>query len=86
MHAFCEQLLVMQQERKEPCRFCGALVLKEGNIYAHLMDFDVPLSNEEIIVQDNVKRLVDYDSKAAGQTKVIDDQSEYYDKNGNSSR
>jgi activating signal cointegrator 1 len=76
--------IVCEQEGEGPCRFCGALVLKEGNTYAGLTDFDAPLSKEEEAAEEYAKRLVDYDRNAAARTKVIDDQSDYYEIEGNS--
>ncbi|KAF3324238.1 activating signal cointegrator 1 [Carex littledalei] len=76
--------IVCEQEGEGPCSFCGALVLKEGSTYAGLTDFDAPLSKEEVAAEDYAKRLVDYDRNSAARTKVIDDQSDYYEIEGNS--
>lgn len=76
--------IVCEQEGEGPCSFCGALVLKEGSTYAGLTDFDVPLSKEEEAAEEYAKRLVDYDRDSTARTKVIDDQSDYYEIEGNS--
>ncbi|KAJ4801141.1 Activating signal cointegrator 1 [Rhynchospora pubera] len=76
--------IVCEQEGEGPCSFCGALVLKEGSTYAGLTEFDVPLTKEEAAAEEFAKRLVDYDRNSAARTKVIDDQSDYYEIEGNS--
>jgi activating signal cointegrator 1 len=75
---------VCEQEGEGPCSFCGALVLKEGSTYAGLSDVGLPLSEAETAAEAYAKRLVDYDRNAAARTKVYDDQSDYYEMEGNS--
>ncbi|KAL5658185.1 hypothetical protein ACJX0J_031348, partial [Zea mays] len=76
--------IVCEQEGEGPCSFCGALVLKEGSTYAGLSDVGLPLSEAETAAEAYAKRLVDYDRNAAARTKVYDDQSDYYEMEGNS--
>ncbi|KAJ3677378.1 hypothetical protein LUZ60_003102 [Juncus effusus] len=77
--------IVCEQEGEGPCSFCGALVLKEGSSYAGLTtDLMAPLSEQEEKAEEFAKRLVDYDRNSAARTKVIDDQSDYYEIEGNS--
>ncbi|KAL6655591.1 hypothetical protein ACP70R_006417 [Stipagrostis hirtigluma subsp. patula] len=76
--------IVCEQEGEGPCSFCGALVLKEGSTYAGLSDVGLPLSEAEAAAEAYAKRLVDYDRNAAARTKVYDDQSDYYEMEGNS--
>ncbi|WVZ64943.1 hypothetical protein U9M48_014385 [Paspalum notatum var. saurae] len=76
--------IVCEQEGEGPCSFCGALVLKEGSTYAGLSDVGLPLSQAEAEAEAYAKRLVDYDRNAAARTKVYDDQSDYYEMEGNS--
>ncbi|TXG50475.1 hypothetical protein EZV62_022999 [Acer yangbiense] len=76
--------IVCEQEGEGPCLFCGALVLKEGSTYAGLEEGSVPLSDVEAAAEAYAKRLVDYDRNAAARTTVIDDQSDYYEIEGNS--
>lgn len=76
--------IVCKQEGEGPCNFCGALVLREGSTYAGLEVTPVPLSDTEVAAQAYAKRLVDYDRNAAARTTVIDDQSDYYNIEGNS--
>ncbi|KAJ1289659.1 hypothetical protein BS78_02G181500 [Paspalum vaginatum] len=76
--------IVCEQEGEGPCSFCGALVLKEGSTYAGLSDVGLPLSEAEAEAEAYAKRLVDYDRNAAARTKVYDDQSDYYEMEGNS--
>ncbi|KAG6514980.1 activating signal cointegrator 1-like isoform X1 [Zingiber officinale] len=76
--------IVCEQEGEGPCNFCGALVLKEGSTYAGLSDMAVPLSEAEAAAEAYSKRLVEYDRNSAARTKVIDDQSDYYEIEGNS--
>ncbi|KAI5569042.1 hypothetical protein BDE02_12G052400 [Populus trichocarpa] len=72
-HRLCNCLscgkIVCEQEGEGPCSFCGALVLKEGSTYA---------------AEAYAKRLVEYDRNSAARTTVIDDQSDYYEIEGNS--
>ncbi|MED6222198.1 hypothetical protein PIB30_062088, partial [Stylosanthes scabra] len=76
--------IVCEQEGEGPCHFCGALVLKEGSSYAGLEETLPPLSDTEAAAEAYAKRLVDYDRNAAARTTVIDDQSDYYEIDGNS--
>ncbi|XP_062198739.1 uncharacterized protein LOC133901388 [Phragmites australis] len=76
--------IVCEQEGEGPCSFCGALVLKEGSTYAGLSDAGLPLSEAEAAAEEYAKRLVDYDKNSAARTKVYDDQSDYYEMEGNS--
>lgn len=76
--------IVCEQEGEGPCLFCGALVLKEGSTYAGLEVGVTPLSETEAAAEAYAKRLVDYDRNAAARTTVIDDQSDYYEIEGNS--
>ncbi|KAL5544456.1 hypothetical protein UlMin_008240 [Ulmus minor] len=76
--------IVCEQEGEGPCNFCGALVLKEGSKYAGLDESLAPLSNTEAEAEAYAKRLVEYDRNSAARTTVIDDQSDYYEIEGNS--
>ncbi|CAN0901648.1 Activating signal cointegrator 1 [Linum grandiflorum] len=76
--------IVCEQEGEGPCLFCGALVLKEGSSYAGLEGISAPVSDAEAAAEAYAKRLVDYDRDAASRTTVIDDQSDYYETEGNS--
>ncbi|KAL1814739.1 hypothetical protein ACET3Z_017313 [Daucus carota] len=76
--------IVCEQEGEGPCNFCGALVLREGSSYAGLEVSEIPLSDTEVAAQAYAKRLVDYDRNSAARTTVIDDQSDYYNIEGNS--
>ncbi|KAF8399469.1 hypothetical protein HHK36_015334 [Tetracentron sinense] len=76
--------IVCEQEGEGPCSFCGALVLKEGSTYAGLEESGLPLSDAEAAAEAFSKRLVDYDRNSAARTTVIDDQSDYYEIEGNS--
>lgn len=76
--------IVCEQEGEGPCNFCGALVLREGSSYAGLHEGAVPLSEPEAAAEAYAKRLVEYDRNAAARTTVIDDQSDYYEIEGNS--
>ncbi|PON93617.1 Zinc finger, C2HC5-type [Trema orientale] len=76
--------IVCEQEGEGPCNFCGALVLREGSQYAGL-DESLPLiSDAEAAAEAYAKRLVEYDRNSAARTTVIDDQSDYYEIEGNS--
>lgn len=75
--------IVCEQEGEGPCSFCGALVLREGSTYAGLDDLAGPLSDKEAAAEAYAKRLVDYDRNSAARTTVIDDQSDYYEFEGN---
>lgn len=76
--------IVCEQEGEGPCNFCGALVLREGSTYAGL-DESMPLTSDaEAAAEAYAKRLVDYDRNSAARTTVIDDQSDYYEIEGNS--
>ena len=75
--------IVCEQEGEGPCSFCGALVLREGSTYAGLEDLAGPLSDAEAAAEAYAKRLVDYDRNSAARTTVIDDQSDYYEFEGN---
>lgn len=76
--------IVCEQEGEGPCSFCGSLVLKEGSTYAGL-DESLPLqSDAEATAEAYAKRLVEYDRNSAARTTVIDDQSDYYEIEGNS--
>ncbi|KAK6925004.1 hypothetical protein RJ641_009330 [Dillenia turbinata] len=72
------------REGEGPCSFCGALVLREGSSYAGLDDGLVPLSDAEVAAEAHAKRLVEYNWNSAARTTVIDDQSVYYEFEGNS--
>ncbi|KAK4350277.1 hypothetical protein RND71_029590 [Anisodus tanguticus] len=76
--------IVCEQEGEGPCNFCGALVLKEGSSYAGLDVGPVPISDAEEAAEAYAKRLVEYDRNSAARTTVIDDQSDYYEIEGNS--
>ncbi|CAM8972765.1 unnamed protein product [Rhodiola kirilowii] len=76
--------IVCEQEGEGPCSFCGALVLKEGSQYAGLEETVPVLSEAEAAAEAFAKRLVDYDRNSAARTTVIDDQSDYYEIEGNS--
>ncbi|OAY47629.1 activating signal cointegrator 1 isoform X2 [Manihot esculenta] len=76
--------IVCEQEGEGPCSFCGSLVLKEGSTYAGLEGNLAPLSDAEAAAEAYAKRLVDYDRNSAARTTVIDDQSDYYEIEGNS--
>lgn len=76
--------IVCEQEGEGPCQFCGALVLKEGSSYAGLDEILPPLSDAEAAAEAYAKRLVEYDRNSAARTTVIDDQSDYYEIDGNS--
>ncbi|KAG9451285.1 hypothetical protein H6P81_011250 [Aristolochia fimbriata] len=76
--------IICEQEGEGPCSFCGALVLREGSTYAGLEDTLVPQSDAEVVAEAFTKRLVDYDRNSAARTTVIDDQSDYYELDGNS--
>lgn len=76
--------IVCEQEGEGPCSFCGALVLREGSTYAGL-DESLPLQSDAgEAAEAYAKRLVEYDRNAAARTTVIDDQSDYYEIEGNS--
>ncbi|KAG4930018.1 hypothetical protein JHK82_047089 [Glycine max] len=76
--------IVCEQEGEGPCHFCGALVLREGSSYAGLEESLPPLSESEAVAEAYAKRLVEYDRNSAARTTVIDDQSDYYEIDGNS--
>lgn len=77
--------IVCEQEGEGPCNYCGALVLKEGSTYGGLDEGGVPLlSDAEAAAEAYAKRLVEYDRDSAARTTVIDDQSDYYEIEGNS--
>ncbi|KAK7292214.1 hypothetical protein RIF29_07990 [Crotalaria pallida] len=75
--------IVCEQEGEGPCNFCGALVLKEGSSYAGLEESLPVLSDAEAAAEAFAKRLVEYDRNSAARTTVIDDQSDYYELDGN---
>lgn len=75
--------IVCEQEGEGPCNFCGALVLREGSSYAGLHEGAVPLSDADVAAEAYAKRLVEYDRNSAARTTVIDDQSDYYEIEGN---
>ncbi|KAH6797346.1 transcription regulator/ zinc ion binding protein [Perilla frutescens var. hirtella] len=75
--------IVCEQEGEGPCNFCGALVLKEGSTYAGLDEGVMFLTNAEADAEAYAKRLVEYDRNSAARTKVIDDQSDYYEMESN---
>ncbi|GFZ03603.1 transcription regulator/ zinc ion binding protein [Actinidia rufa] len=83
-NCLCCGKIVCEQEGEGPCQFCGALVLREGSTYAGLDEGGVPLSDAEEAAEAYAKRLVDYDRNSAARTTVIDDQSDYYEIEGNS--
>lgn len=76
--------IVCDQEGEGPCSYCGALVLREGTNYAGLDETVGPLSEAEVKAEAYAKRLVEYDRNSAARTTVIDDQSDYYEIEGNS--
>ncbi|KAF5477031.1 hypothetical protein F2P56_003710 [Juglans regia] len=76
--------IVCEQEGEGPCSFCGSLVLMEGSTYAGLDESLPPLSDAEAAAEAYAKRLVEYDRNSAARTTVIDDQSDYYEIEGNS--
>ncbi|KAG8379180.1 hypothetical protein BUALT_Bualt07G0061400 [Buddleja alternifolia] len=75
--------IVCEQEGEGPCNYCGALVLREGSAYAGLDDGGVVVTDAEVAAEAYAKRLVEYDRNSAARTTVIDDQSDYYDMEGN---
>lgn len=76
--------IVCEQEGEGPCNFCGALALKEGSAYAGLDEGVTSLTDAEVTAEAYAKRLVEYDRNSAARTTVIDDQSDYYEMEGNS--
>ncbi|KAB1199351.1 Activating signal cointegrator 1 [Morella rubra] len=76
--------IVCEQEGEGPCSFCGALVLREGSTYAGLDVILPPQSDAEAAAEAYAKRLLEYDRDSAARTTVIDDQSDYYEIEGNS--
>lgn len=78
--------IICEQEGEGPCSFCGALVLREGSTYAGLELDEIlpPTSDAEAAAEAYAKRLVEYDRNSAARTTVIDDQSDYYEIEGNS--
>ncbi|KAL3845960.1 hypothetical protein ACJIZ3_003363 [Penstemon smallii] len=76
--------IVCEQEGEGPCNFCGALVLREGSTYAGLEEGSFVLTDAEAAAEAYAKRLVEYDRDSAARTTVIDDQSDYYEIEGNS--
>ncbi|PIN25796.1 Activating signal cointegrator 1 [Handroanthus impetiginosus] len=76
--------IVCEQEGEGPCNFCGALVLKEGSRYAGLDEGVTLVTDAEAAAEAFAKRLVEYDRNSAARTTVIDDQSDYYEIEGNS--
>ncbi|KAM5570748.1 hypothetical protein ABKV19_011405 [Rosa sericea] len=77
--------IVCEQEGEGPCNFCGALVLREGSSYAGLDESFTPvMSDAEAAAEAYAKRLVEYDRDSAARTTVIDDQSDYFEIEGNS--
>lgn len=76
--------IVCEQEGEGPCNYCGALVLKEGSEYAGLDGMTMPPANDdEAAAQAFKDRLVEFDRSAAQRTTVIDDQSDYFEIDGN---
>lgn len=75
--------IICERTGEGPCSFCGALVLREGSNYAGLGAVAFPESEGEAAAEAFKNRLVDYDRNAAERTVVIDDQSDYYDVEGN---
>lgn len=75
--------IVCEQEGEGPCNFCGALVLREGSTYAGLDEGVMLVTDAEAAAEAYAKRLVEYDRDSAARTTVIDDQSDYYEMEGN---
>ncbi|KAL3691554.1 hypothetical protein R1sor_005205 [Riccia sorocarpa] len=76
--------IVCEQEGEGPCTFCGALVLREGSDYAGLDGVSLPpVSEADVKAEEFKNRLVEYDRTSAARTTVIDDQSEYFNIDGN---
>lgn len=75
--------IVCEQEGEGPCNFCGVLVLKEGSTYAGLDEGLMATTDAEAAAEAYAKRLVEYDRDSAARTKVIDDQSDYYEMESN---
>ncbi|CAM6082204.1 unnamed protein product [Calypogeia fissa] len=76
--------IVCEQEGEGPCHFCGVLVLREGSDYGGLEGLPVPAATEaEVAAEEFKNRLVEYDRTAASRTTVIDDQSDYFEIEGN---
>lgn len=83
--------IICTQEGAGPCFFCGELVCspeqqqilasnsrQADNLYNQLMD-KKPKGYEESVKQRN--RLLEFDRNSAQRTKVIDDESDYYQSN-----
>ncbi|GLJ50084.1 hypothetical protein SUGI_1065250 [Cryptomeria japonica] len=75
--------IICEQAGEGPCSFCGALVLREGSNYAGLDNVAFQLSEAESKAEAFKNRLVEYDRNSAERTSVIDDQSDYYEYEGN---
>ncbi|KAH9295843.1 hypothetical protein KI387_039431, partial [Taxus chinensis] len=75
--------VICEQTGEGPCSFCGALVLREGSNFAGLDEVALPLSEAEVKAEAFKNRLVEYDRNASERTLVIDDQSDYYEHEGN---
>ncbi|KAJ7531020.1 hypothetical protein O6H91_14G029000 [Diphasiastrum complanatum] len=76
--------IVCEQEGEGPCNFCGTLVLTEGSSYAGLEGGVLAISEAEAAAQAFKDRLVEYNKNSALRTAVIDDQSDYFETEGNS--
>lgn len=75
--------IVCEQEGEGPCSYCGALVLREGSTYAGLEGAPIPVSDAEAAAQAFKDRLVQYGLMSSQRTTVIDDQSDYFQIDGN---
>lgn len=75
--------IVCEQEGEGPCNYCGALVLREGSTYAGLDGVTLPVSESEAAAQAFKDRLVQFGCTSSQRTTVIDDQSDYFQIDGN---
>jgi hypothetical protein len=75
--------IVCEQTGEGPCSFCWALVSHEGSNYARLGKVAFHVSKGEATVEAFKNRLVEYDRNAVERTFVINDQSYYYEVEGN---
>uniref|UniRef100_A0A803P9J4 Zinc finger C2HC5-type domain-containing protein n=1 Tax=Cannabis sativa TaxID=3483 RepID=A0A803P9J4_CANSA len=75
--------IVCEKEGEGPFSFCGSLVLGKGSKYAGLDESPPLISDAEAVAEAYSKRLVDYDRNSAARTTLIDDQSDYYEMEGN---
>lgn len=76
--------IICEQEGEGPCNFCGSEVWHSDRHVKHLIGPSEQISESEEKANVLKNKLLEYDRNEKSQTTIIDDQSDYFNIEGNS--